>query len=38
MFNNSHWHIKLAALLGNPFNVFAATDAELQAIHEQVTQ
>lgn len=38
MSNRSYWCVAFAVLLGNPLNALAATDADLQAIREQIQQ
>jgi hypothetical protein len=38
MSRNIYWCAAIAALLGNPLNTFAADDADLQSIREQIQQ
>jgi hypothetical protein len=38
MSRNIYWCAAVAALLGNPLNTFAADDADLQSIREQIQQ
>ena len=38
MSRNTYWCTAIAVLLGNPFNVLAANDIDLQSISEQIKQ